>query len=65
MSQSDMRMAMAVELARWVIGSMRMLVVNIVRVPVLVLERFMLVLMLMPFRQMQPDADGHENACSR
>ena len=62
-AQLHMNMTMAVWLARRLIATVHMLVVNIVRVPVDVLERFMLVLMLMPFRQMQPDADGHENAC--
>jgi hypothetical protein len=42
---------------------MRVPMVFVVRMPVFVLDAFMPVLMLVTFRKVQPQADGHKPTC--
>ena len=43
---------------------MDMAVVVVMAVEVVVLEGFVLMIMLVPFRQMQPQADSHQQSCN-
>ena len=45
---------------RLVIGSVRMLVMQVVFVLMFVLQRSMSVLMLVPLREVEPDAEAHK-----
>ena len=60
MHQGRVPMQMRVRLARWVFRTVAMLVMRVVSVPVLVLHRFVNVLMLMSFGQMEPQAQRHQ-----
>ncbi len=61
MAQLLVTMAVAVRLTRWIVRPMLMLVVLIVAVEVRVLHAFVPMLMLVTFRQMQPNARPHEH----
>ena len=50
---------MAVRLAAWIVGTMRVLVVLVVDVQMLVLHRLVDVGVLVPLTQVQPNTDGH------
>lgn len=55
-------MPMRVRLAWWIVGSMRVLMVLVVHVPMRVLHRLVLMLVLMDLGDVQPDADRHEQS---
>ena len=55
-----MHVSMAVRLAGRIIQPMRMPVVDVVHVPVLVVETLMQVLVFVRLGEMQVDADSHE-----
>ena len=46
-----------------IIWSVSMLVVFVVRMKMFVLQRLMMMLMLVPFRKVQPYSCGHEECC--
>ena len=52
----------AVRLSRWVVGRVFVLVVFVVDMAVVMLHRFVLVLVFVLLREMQPDADAHERS---
>ena len=56
---SRMPVEVAMRLAGWIIRPVPMLVVGIVHVPMLVLERFVGVLVFVPFGEMQINTDPH------
>ena len=62
MAQSRMPMFMAMRLANRIIRPMIMQMMNIVDMGVVMLFWGMFMLVLMPLRQMQPNARGHEQA---
>lgn len=55
-------MRMAVRFTGWVSRLVEVLVVFVVRVQVVVLQRFVPMPMLVPFSQVQPNARGHEDS---
>ncbi len=59
-----MRMRMDVGLARLYPRRMLMLVVFIVHMPMVVRERLVRMLMLVPFCKMEPHSKGHQHACA-
>jgi len=63
MAHRLMSMPMRMRFSRCIVGAMSMLMVFIMRVLVFVLHSLMLVLVLVPFGQMQPQADSHERSC--
>ena len=52
-------MRVGVRLAGRIVRPVRVLVVRVMNVPMLVLERLMDVLVLVPLGEVQPDADAH------
>ena len=62
MPQGRVPMPVAVGLARWVAGIVRMLVMFVVPVQVFMRQRLMEMLVLVVLRQMKPDAHGHQAA---
>jgi hypothetical protein len=62
MHQRQVPMQMRVRLARRVVRTVAMLVMLVVGVPVLVLHRFVNMLMLMSFGEMEPQAQRHQPA---
>ena len=55
-------MAVAVGLARWVAGIVRVLVMLVVPVEVFMHQRFMEMLVLVVLRQVEPHSNGHQAA---
>ena len=53
-------MPMAVRFAQGIIGAVRMLVVLVVDVQMFVLKQRVRMLVFVPFTQVQPDSDGHQ-----
>ena len=62
MHQALVAVPMAVRLARWIGFSMRVSVVLVVDVAMVVLQRPVNMLVLVPLGQMQPETNGHECA---
>ena len=62
MHQARMAMPVGMRLAEWVGRFVLVLVVRIVAMAVLVLHRFMHMLVLVLFGQVQPDAERHQRA---
>ena len=60
--QALVAMHVHVRLARRIVGTMHMLMVCIVNMQVPMLDRLVLVVMLVVFGQMQPNAEAHQNA---
>jgi hypothetical protein len=63
MREPGMTVAMAMWLSGRVVWCVSMLVMRVMDMSVLVLHRLMLVLMLVPFDEMQVEADAHEDRC--
>ena len=63
MPEEDMRMPVCVRLAERVIRPVAVPVMIVMNVAVLVIDRRMFVLVLMPLGQMEPHADAHEYPC--
>jgi hypothetical protein len=55
-------MSVGMGFAAWIVEAMRMLMMNVVKVPMLVLDGLVLMLMLMNFKQVQPHTDCHQNS---
>ncbi len=62
MAQSGMPMFMGMRLSNRIVRPMNMQMMNIVHMEMIMLLRSMLVFVLMPLRQMQPNARDHEQA---
>ena len=62
--QRTVHMHMAVGLSRIPLKPMLMLVMFIMHMPMSVLHGLMLMIMGMPFRQVQPHTHGHQRRCN-
>ena len=55
-------MRVRVRFTRWIAGSMNVLVMRVMRVPMVVHQRFMAMLMRVALGQVQPNSGGHKQA---
>lgn len=62
MAQSDVDMRMRVRFADRIARVVTMLVMLVMDMAMIVLDRFMLMLVSMAFREVEPHADSHEEA---
>lgn len=60
MNEGHMLVLVRMRFAGWVIRTMCMLMMLIVHMPVLMLQRFMLMIMFVMFGQMQVHTDAHQ-----
>src|SRR5829696_531414 len=64
-AQAGMPMQMSMRLTRRIIGTMGMPVKRVVHVRMRVFRLFVLMLVLMNFGQVKPDANSHKQACGK
>lgn len=58
--QTDMLVTVRMRLSRWIVGSMPVLMMDVVNMGMHVLHRLVLMIVFVHFRQMKPDADTHQ-----